>query len=108
MINVFLLLIGCIVEPLPAMIIFLPLLIPLGAQVGIDPIQFGAVVVLNLMIGLMHPPIGLLLFVVSSVGKIRLGPVMWEVLPFLAWAIVVLGLTIVFPPLTIWLPAQIK
>jgi len=49
-----------------------------------------------------------LLFVVSSVGKIRLGPVMWEVLPFLAWAIIVLGLTIVFPPLTIWLPAQIK
>jgi len=107
-VNVFLLLIGCIVEPLPAMIIFLPLLIPLGAQVGIDPIQFGAVVVLNLMIGLMHPPIGLLLFVVSSVGKLRLGPVMWEVLPFLGWALAVLVLTIVFPPITTWLPAQIK
>jgi TRAP-type C4-dicarboxylate transport system permease large subunit len=101
MINVFLLLIGCIVEPLPAMIIFLPLLIPLGAEVGID-------VVLNLMIGLMHPPIGLLLFVVSSVGKIKLGPVMWEVLPFLAWAIIVLILAIVYPPITIWLPSQIK
>jgi tripartite ATP-independent transporter DctM subunit len=108
MINAFLLLIGCIVEPLPAMIIFLPLLIPLGAEVGIDPIQFGAVVVLNLMIGLMHPPIGLLLFVVSSVGKIKLGPVMWEVLPFLAWAFIVLILAIVYPPITIWLPAQIK
>ena len=107
-INAFLLLVGCIIEPLPAMIIFLPVLIPLGAQLGIDPIQFGAVVVLNLMIGLMHPPIGLLLFVVSSVGKIRIGPVMWEILPFLAWAIVVLILTIVYPPLTIWLPAQIK
>ncbi len=107
-VNVFLLLIGCIVEPLPAMIIFLPLLIPLGAQVGIDPIQFGAVVVLNLMIGLMHPPIGLLLFVVSSVGKLRLGPVMWEVLPFLGWALIVLVLTIVFPPITTWLPTQIK
>jgi TRAP-type C4-dicarboxylate transport system permease large subunit len=47
------------------------------------------------MIGLMHPPIGLLLFVVSSVGKLRLGPVMWEVLPFLGWALVVLALTIV-------------
>lgn len=107
-INVFLLLIGCIIEPLPAMIIFLPLLIPLGAQVGIDPIQFGAVVVMNLMIGLMHPPIGLLLFVVSSVGKIRLGPVMWEVLPFLAWALIVLTLTIVYPPLTTWLPGTMK
>jgi tripartite ATP-independent transporter DctM subunit len=107
-VNVFLLLIGCIVEPLPAMIIFLPLLIPLGAQVGIDPIQFGAVVVLNLMIGLMHPPIGLLLFVVSSVGKLRLGPVMWEVLPFLGWALLVLVLTIVVPPITTWLPSQIR
>ena len=107
-VNLFLLLIGCIVEPLPAMIIFLPLLIPLGAQVGIDPIQFGAVVVLNLMIGLMHPPIGLLLFVVSSVGKLRLAPVMWEVLPFLGWAILILVLTIVFPPITTWLPSQIR
>jgi len=51
---------------------------------------------------------GLLLFVVSSVGKIRLGPVMWEVLPFLAWSLIVLALTIVFPPLTTWLPGQIK
>ena len=107
-VNLFLLLIGCIVEPLPAMIIFLPLLIPLGAQVGIDPIQFGAVVVLNLMIGLIHPPIGLLLFVVASVGKLRLGPVMWEVLPFLGWALLVLVLTIVFPPITTWLPSQIR
>jgi tripartite ATP-independent transporter DctM subunit len=107
-INAFLLLIGCIVEPLPAMIIFLPVLIPLGAQVGIDPIQFGAVVVLNLMIGLMHPPIGLLLFVVSSVGKLRIGPVMWEVLPFLGWSLVVLILTIVYPPITTWLPSYIK
>jgi len=103
-INAFLLLIGCIVEPLPAMIIFLPVLIPLGNQLGIDPIQFGTVVVLNLMIGLMHPPIGLLLFVVSSVGRIPIGPVMWNVLPFLGWAIAVLILTIVFPGITTWLP----
>lgn len=107
-INGFLLLIGCIIEPLPAMIIFLPVLIPLGAQLGIDPIQFGAVVVLNLMIGLMHPPIGLLLFVVSSVGRIRIGPVMWHVLPFLGWSFAVLVLTIFFPPLTTWLPGHLR
>lgn len=107
-INAFLLLIGCIVEPLPAMIIFLPVLIPLGAQLGIDPIQFGTVVVLNLMIGLMHPPIGLLLFVVSSVGRIPIGPVMWNVLPFLAWSITVLVLTIVFPGITTWLPNHLS
>lgn len=105
-INAFLLLIGCVIEPLPAMIIFLPALIPLGAQLGIDPIQFGTVVVVNLMIGMMHPPIGLLLFVVSSVGRISMTPVMREILPFLAWALVVLILIIVFPPLTTWLPSR--
>jgi TRAP-type transport system large permease protein len=107
-INLLLLLVGCILEPLPAMIIFLPVLIPLGQQLGIDPIQFGAVVVLNLMIGLMHPPIGLLLFVVSSVGRIPIAPVMWQSLPFLAWALIVLVLIIVFPPLTTWLPGQLR
>ena len=106
-INAFLLLVGCIVEPLPAMVIFLPALIPLGAQLGIDPIQFGTVIVLNLMIGLMHPPIGLLLFVVSSVGRIPLAPIMRDILPFLAWALIVLFLTIVFPPLTTWLPGRL-
>ena len=106
-INLFLLLIGCIIEPLPAMIIFLPTLIPLGHQLGIDPIQFGAVIVLNLMIGLLHPPIGLLLFVVSSVGRIPIAPVMWQSLPFLLWAMVVLALAIIFPPITTWLPNQL-
>jgi tripartite ATP-independent transporter DctM subunit len=107
-INGFLLLIGCIIEPLPAMIIFVPTLLPLVAQLGIDPIQFGSVVVLNLMIGMLHPPIGLLLFVVSSVGRVPIKAVMWESLPFLAWSLVVLALAIVFPPITTWLPSQIR
>jgi tripartite ATP-independent transporter DctM subunit len=104
-INAFLLVVGCLIEPLPAMIIFVPTLLPLGQQLGIDPIQFGAVIVLNLMIGLMHPPIGLLLFVVSSVGKVPMGAVIRESLPFLAWSIVVLALAIIYPPITTWLPS---
>ena len=107
-INLFLLLVGCLIEPLPAMIIFVPTLLPLGAQLGIDPIQFGSVIVLNLMIGLLHPPIGLLLFVVASVGRIPLAPVMRESLPFLAWSIVVLVLCILFPPITTWLPGTVR
>jgi len=106
-INALLLLVGCLIEPLPAMVIFVPTLLPLGHQLGIDPIQFGSVIVLNLMIGLMHPPIGLLLFVVSSVGKVPIGKVMRESLPFLAWSIVVLFLAIMFPPITTWLPSQV-
>ena len=107
-INVFLLIVGCVIEPLPAMVIFVPTLLPLGAQLGIDPIQFGVVIVLNLMIGLLHPPIGLLLFIVSSVGRVPIGPVMREALPFLLWSIIVLGLTIVYPPIVTWLPSQIR
>jgi tripartite ATP-independent transporter DctM subunit len=107
-INGVLLLIGCIIEPLPAMIIFIPTLLPLAAQLGIDPIQFGSVIVLNLMIGMLHPPIGLLLFVVASIGNLPIKRVMIESLPFLAWAITVLVLCIVFPPITTWLPSQIK
>jgi len=107
-INGFLLLIGCIIEPLPAMVIFVPTLLPLGAELQIDPIQFGAVIVLNLMIGMLHPPIGLLLFVVSSVGRIPIRGVMIESLPFLAWALCVLLLAILYPPITTWLPSQLR
>jgi len=107
-VNVILLVVGCFMEALAAMLILIPILVPAAMKLGIDPIQFGAVVVLNLMIGLMHPPIGLLLFVVFSVGKIRIGPVMLEILPFLAWSLIVLGLAIAYPPLTTWLPAQMR
>lgn len=102
-VNVLLLLVGLVLEPLPAMVIFLPALLPMAAELGIDPIQFGAVVVINLMIGLLHPPIGLLLFVVCSIDRLPFLPVAREVLPFLGWAIVVLILVIFFPSLTVWL-----
>jgi len=87
-------------------VIFLPALLPIGHQLGIDPIQFGTVVVVNLMIGLLHPPVGLLLFVTSSVGNLRILSVAWEALPFLLWCLIVLALIIVFPPLTTWLPSR--
>ena len=107
-INGFMLLIGCVIEPLPAMIIFVPTLLPLVARLGIDPIHFGALIVLNLMIGMMHPPIGLLLFVVSSVGRVPIRAVMIESLPFLAWSLTVLAVAIFYPPVTTWLPSQLR
>jgi tripartite ATP-independent transporter DctM subunit len=104
-INVLLLIVGSLLEPLPAMVIFLPALLPIGHQLGIDPIHFGATVVINLMIGLLHPPVGLLTFVVASVGKLNVSSVAWETLPFLGWALTVLVLVIIFPVLTTWLPS---
>lgn len=105
-INLFLLIVGILIEPLPAMVIFLPALLPMVPEIGIDPIQFGAVVVINLLIGLLTPPVGILLFVVANIGRIPLGMLSTGVLPFLLWSIVVLVLLIVFPQLTVWLPNQ--
>jgi tripartite ATP-independent transporter DctM subunit len=107
-INLFLLVVGCLIEPLPAMVIFLPALLPISAQLGIDPIQFGSILVINLMIGMLTPPVGLLLFVVSSIANLRMTEVVRESLPFLVWALCVLALLIVFPPLTTWLPGQVQ
>ena len=106
-VNLLLLVVGKILEPLPAMVMFIPALIPVQAYLGIDPIQFAVIMILNLMIGMQTPPIGLLLFVVSAIGNIPIGSVIREITPFVIWSLVVLLLVSVFPPLTLWLPALI-
>jgi tripartite ATP-independent transporter DctM subunit len=106
-INLVLLLVGTIIEPLPGLIIFVPVLFPVVAELGIDPIQFGALAVINLMIGMVTPPVGLLLFVVSNVGKVSMVPIVKEIVPFMLWAIFVLVLAIFVPGITTWLPSQV-
>lgn len=100
LINGLLLIIGCFLEPLPAMVIFLPSLLPVGQALGIDGIHLGVVMVLNLMIGMLTPPVGLLLFVVAGIGKMPFAAVTRAIMPFLAWSIVVLVLAIFFPFVT--------
>lgn len=107
-INGLLLLVGTILEPLPTMVIFLPALLPVAETLNIDPIHFGALVVVNLMIGLLTPPVGLLLFVVSSISNVPVTHIVREVWPHLLWSIIVLALLILFPPLSTWLPSQIR
>jgi tripartite ATP-independent transporter DctM subunit len=103
-VNVLLLLVGMVFEPLPALVMFVPTLLPIQAQLGIDPIQFAMVVILNLMIGMLHPPVGLLILITAAIGRVRLWSVAMETLPFLAWSLVVLALISVFPSLVNWLP----
>jgi tripartite ATP-independent transporter DctM subunit len=103
-VNVFLILVGKILEPLPAMIITLPALLPIGAQLGLDPIQYAMILILNLMTGMLTPPVGILLFVTSAVGRTPIGPIVREVIPFFIWSLIVLALICAFPPLTLWLP----
>ncbi len=106
-VNLMLLVVGKVLEPLPAMVMFIPALIPVHQHLGIDPIQFAVIFILNLMIGMQTPPVGLLLFVVSAIGHIPIGSVIREISPFVVWSVVVLILVTVFPALTLWLPSVI-
>lgn len=103
-VNLLLLLVGMVFEPLPALVMFVPTLLPIQAQLGIDPIQFAMVVILNLMIGMLHPPVGLLILITAAIGRVRLWSVAVETLPFLGWSLVVLALISIFPGLVNWLP----
>ncbi len=108
LINILLLAVGCFLDPLPAMVIFIPSLLPVGAALHIDGIQLGLVMVLNLMIGMLTPPVGLLPFVVAGIGKIPLSAVTRAILPFLAWSLLVLALATCLPDFTLWLPSFVK
>jgi tripartite ATP-independent transporter DctM subunit len=103
-VNLLLLVVGMVFEPLPALVMFVPTLLPIQAALGIDPIHFATVVIINLMIGMLHPPVGLLILITAAVGRVRLWSVAIEALPFLAWSLVVLFLVSVFPSLATWLP----
>ncbi len=103
-INIVLLILGTFVEGTAAMIITVPVLIQITAPFGIHPVTLGAVVVINLMIGLITPPLGLCLFVVCGLTKLKLEEVARAVLPFLGIEIVVLLLVTYIEPITLWLP----
>jgi len=103
-INVFLLIVGCFLEPVCAILILGPVLLPVITKLGIDPLHFGVVMVLNLMIGLLTPPFGVVLFVMAGFSGLSFERVVWAVLPFLIPLLVVLVLITIFPPLVTALP----
>jgi tripartite ATP-independent transporter DctM subunit len=103
-VNLLLLVVGCFMEAIGAMLVLIPILVPVAMQVGIDPIQFGVIFVLNLMIGTVTPPVGMVLFVVAKVSETPLERVTRATLPFLVPLLAVLGAITLWPPLTTWLP----
>jgi tripartite ATP-independent transporter DctM subunit len=103
-INVFLLFVGCFMEAIAAMMILVPVLLPVAVNLGINPVQFGLIVVLNLMIGTITPPVGVVLYVTSNVAKISFERVMKATSPFLIPLIAVLLLITIIPELTTFLP----
>lgn len=106
MINLLLLVWGMFMDAAPAILILGPVLTPIAAAVGIDPVHFGVVMVFNLMIGLMTPPYGLCLFAGSAItsSETGIGAISREILPFLGISILVLALISIFPELVLFLP----
>jgi tripartite ATP-independent transporter DctM subunit len=103
-INIFLLIVGCLLDITPAIMILAPVLVPLVQSYGIDPIHFGVVMVLNLMIGMITPPMGGLLFVTCRVAELNLMDLLKEVWPFIIWLVVALMIVTYFPQTVLWLP----
>jgi len=104
MINVILLILGMFIEGIAVMVICMPLLLPVTAQIGIDPVHFGVIVVLNLMIGLITPPVGLCLYAVAQVAGVGLGSIIREIWPYLIALGVVLLLVTYAPAMVMWAP----
>jgi tripartite ATP-independent transporter DctM subunit len=103
-INIILLIIGCFMEPVAAITIVVPVLMPLVRALGIDPVHFGLVVVYNLVIGLLTPPVGLVLFVTSKVAEISVEDLVRELLPFFVPLLAALFLITYIPSLVTFLP----
>lgn len=104
LVNVLLLVLGAVLEPTPALVICVPILLPVAVEFGVDPIHFGIVMILNLVIGMVTPPVGGVLFVLSSVTGISVNDVFRGVAPFLIPLLVVLTIVTFVPDLVLWLP----
>jgi C4-dicarboxylate transporter, DctM subunit len=105
LINVFLLFVGCFIDAAAAILVLAPILVPIVEQVGISPVHFGLIMVLNLMIGLLTPPVGGLLYIVCEVAHMRFEVLVRAVLPFLFPLLISLTLVTYIPWLTLWLPS---
>ena len=103
-INLLLLALGCILDATTIILVIIPLFVPAAAAVGIDPIHFGVVVVVNCMIGLITPPYGILLFVINGTTGITLKEMIVEIWPFLLALLIALVLIVVFPEIVLALP----
>lgn len=104
MVNFVLLVLGCLLEGITILLVIVPIFIPMAQSLGIDMVHFGVVVVVNLMIGLITPPYGLLLFVVSSVAQAQLLAIIRDVLPFLVALLCALAFITFVPDVVLWLP----
>lgn len=104
MVNLLLLVLGCLLDASTVLLVIVPILIPTAQALGIDMVYFGLVVVVNLMIGLITPPYGLLLFIVANITKAPFSAIVKDTLPFIYALIAALAIMTAFPDFVLWLP----
>ena len=102
--NILMLFVGCFIDTIAAITILVPILLPIVLKLGIDPIHFGLIMTLNLMIGLLHPPLGMVLFVLARVAKLSVERTTMAILPWLVPLLLALVAITYIPELTLWLP----
>ena len=107
LINVLLLILGCLMDMAPLILICTPIMLPAVTTLGVDPVHFGMIMLLNLGIGLLTPPVGATLFVGCAVGKVTMEQVMRKIWPFYAVLFVVLMLVTYIPAVSLWLPRAV-
>ena len=107
-INVILLLLGTFMDMSPLIIITTPILLPVAVDVGVDPVHFGIIMMLNLGIGLVTPPVGSVLFVASAIGKTRMETALKTIWPFYGSLVLALMLVTFWPALSLTLPGLFK
>jgi tripartite ATP-independent transporter DctM subunit len=103
-VNIILLVLGCVLEGTTIILIIIPVLLPTALALGVDPVHFGVVAVVNIMLGLITPPYGLLLFLMARIAEVPLKDLVRDVIPFLGAMMGVLALITVFPDLVLYLP----
>jgi TRAP-type C4-dicarboxylate transport system permease large subunit len=103
-VNLLLLVLGCLLEGTTILLVIVPVLLPTAQALGVDPVHFGVVAVMNIMIGLITPPYGLLLFMMVKIAEVPLKDLVREVIPFLAVMIAALALITFVPDLVLALP----
>jgi TRAP-type C4-dicarboxylate transport system permease large subunit len=107
LVNLLMLFVGCFLDTIAAITILVPILLPLVVQFDIDPVHFGLIMTLNLMIGLLHPPLGMVLFVLSRVAKLSVERTTMAILPWLVPLFIALILITFIPAITLWLPTEV-
>ncbi|MGM8366652.1 TRAP transporter large permease [Virgibacillus sp. W0181] len=105
-INVLLLVVGMFIDTISALVVLTPILLPVVTSVGVDPIHFGVILVANLAIGFVTPPLGVNLFVASSVGRIKFEKIALAVIPFIVSMIICILVITYVPALSLWIPSM--